>query len=456
MAFLSNQWSRIALRAVRGLFVCVMLQAPSLPVVAQNVMLTTHALRAGGGGQIDVLQRPAAPFYDVVALRVEFQPDTTRFTSGDGTFSDAIYGGLEVSMDPLPHDAAYFEAHLSFLEHYVEHVSDGRTMVRTHLVPEVVRVSQPMAAYSPIGENSNSDEEMSKLAALVREAWSTASEASGFDMTSFNPQTTAFVIFHAGAGRDLELTGTTLNRTPQDLPSLFFDEESLDRLTPGPQIAFNNFPVESSILLPETESRLGRNNITQEDFVAEFSINGFLAASFLSYLGVPDLFNTETGESAIGPFGLMDPLGIFAFNGLFPPEPSAWTKQFLGWNNPLEVSLSVEPQDVTLSAVSVLGFSDAVRVPISGAEYFLVENRQRAAESNELVLTVLRNGAVVEQRIPLTEENFSQFNTEAFEGGVVVAAEPYDWAVPGIEDRGERFVQAAAVAQRVGFDFVDV
>ena len=56
------------------------------------------------------------------------------------------------------------------------------------------------------------------------------------------------------------------------------------------------------MVIPETESRLGHNFITREDFVAEFSINGFLAASFFSYLGVPDLFNAETGESAIGPW----------------------------------------------------------------------------------------------------------------------------------------------------------
>lgn len=438
MAFLSEQKSCIAIRAMRGFFVVVALSFVFEVCIAQPGGLRMHALRSGGS-TLNVIQRPAAPFYDVVALRVEFQPDTTRFTSGDGAFSDEIYGGLDVAIDPLPHDAAYFDAHLSFLEHYVERASDGRTMVTTHLVPEVIRVSQPMATYSPVGENSDSDEEMSKLAGLVREAWALASQQSSFDLSSFDPETTAFLIFHAGAGRDLELTGTTLHRTPQDLPSLFFDAAALDRLSPGSQITFNGFPVESTILLPETESRLGRDNIAQEDFIAEFSINGFIAASFLSYLGVPDLFNTETGESAIGPFGLMDPLGIFAFNGLFPPEPSAWTKQYLGWSNPLEVSLSSEPQDAVVRAVSRLGFSDAVRIPVSAAEYFLVENRQRAAESNELVLTIFRDGLLVEQRIDLNEENFSQFNTGAFEGGVLVAADPYDWALPGIRDQGERF-----------------
>ena len=426
---------------MRGLLLgslCVWSGVAAAQQVAAPVL--SHAVRIpSGGGGLDVLMRPAAPFYDVVALRVEFQPDTSRFTTGDGTFSENLYRGLEVSIDPLPHDAGYFQAHLDFLSHYVEHVSDGRTVVSTHLVPEVVRVSQPMAAYSPIGADAHSDAELSKLAALVREAWTLAGAQSGFDLSEFDPATTAFVLFHAGAGRDIELTGTSLDRTPQDLPSLFFDEASLRRLSPGPPIIFNDFVVPSTIVIPETESRLGRNFITDEDFVAEFSINGFLAASFFSYLGVPDLFNTETGESAIGSFGLMDPLGIFAFNGLFPPEPSAWTKQYLGWSNPVEIAPGTDPQEVTLGAVSALGFSDVVRVPVSGAEYFLVENRQRAAESDDLVLSVYRDGEIVEQRIPLGTENFNRFNVDAFEGGVVVGADPYDRALPGIEDEGVRY-----------------
>lgn len=441
MTFSSHSRPRIAARVMRGLFLGLVCLLGGEAVLAQDLSVPalSHAVRAPGGSGIDVLRRPAAPFYDVVALRVEFQPDTSRFTTGDGTFSDDLYRGLEVSIDPLPHDAGYFQAHLDFLSHYVEHVSDGRTVVRTHLVPEVVRVSQFMAAYSPIGDNSDSDAELGKLAALIREAWTLASAQSGFDVSGFDPATTALVLFHAGAGRDIELTGTSLDRTPQDLPSLFFDEVSLQRLSPGSPITFNGFPVQSTLLMPETESRLGRDFIADQDFVAEFSINGFLAASFFSYLGVPDLFNAETGESAIGPFGLMDPLGIFAFNGLFPPEPSAWTKQYLGWSNPIEVAPGAEPQEVSLGAVSALGFSDAVRVPVSGAEYFLVENRQRAVESEDLVLTIYRDGQIVEQRIPLETENFDRFNVDAFEGGVVVAAEPYDRALPGVADLGERF-----------------
>ena len=34
----------------------------------------------------------------------------------------------------------------------------------------------------------------------------------------------------------------------------------------------------------------------------------------------------------------MDGQAIFAYNGVFPPEPSAWEKIFLGWATPVTLS----------------------------------------------------------------------------------------------------------------------
>ena len=382
------------------------------------------------------LQRPAAPQYDVVALRVAFQPDTSRFTTGNGTFSGSLFETLSPTVDPLPHNTEYFDAHLQFLSNYLERVSDGKTTVVTHLIPDVIRVSERMAAYSPTGVDSDSDAELSKLAALVREAWSLADQQSSFDMSGFDPSTTALVLFHAGVGRDIELVGTTLDKTPQDLPTIFFDESSLQRLSPG-SISFNGFPVNHTLLLPRTETRQGFDFIQDQPFLVEFSINGLLAASFFNFLGVPDLFDTATGESAIGPFGLMDALGIFAFNGLFPPEPSGWTKKFLGWVDPVEVN-GAGPTIVTLDAASSTGeSSELARIPISSSEYFLVENRNRDLAGDGLVLTVFRDGQIEQQRYEHGQEDFNSLSIDGFEGGVVIDVDDYDWALPGGRDEDE-------------------
>src|SRR5690606_1569514 len=164
------------------------------------------------------LRKPALGEYDLVALRVEFQSDTTRFTTGTGRFADDLYGGLEPAVDPLPHDAGYFQAHLDFLEHYVERVSDGQVTLRTHLLHETVQVSGRMGDYAPTGPDASSDEELAKLAALVEEAWSLADQQIDFDLRGFDPERTAFLTFHAAAGRDTELMGPTRNKPPEALP----------------------------------------------------------------------------------------------------------------------------------------------------------------------------------------------------------------------------------------------
>ena len=325
------------------------------------------------------LRRPAAPVYDVVALRVEFQPDTTRFTTGDGTFGGTLYAdGLEPSIDPLPHDAGYFQAHLDFLSDYVATVSNGRTAVRTHLLPEVVQVSGRMGAYAPTGPDAEGDAETAKLAALVDEAWTLAEAQMDFDAAGLDPNATAFVIFHAGVGRDIELTGTTFDRTPEDLPSRYFDAGTLRRLLPDAPPTFGGLTVDRTILMPRTETRQAFDFINDEAFLVELSINGLLAASFFNYLGVPDLFDTDDGQSAIGPFGLMDPFGFFAYNGLFPPEPSAWTRIFLGWEE-AEEAAGEDPQTFLLPAAATPATRAIVRVPVSESEYFLVENRHLSA-----------------------------------------------------------------------------
>ena len=52
-------------------------------------------------------------------------------------------------------------------------------------------------------------------------------------------------------------------------------------------------------------------------YLFQISTNGLLVASLGSYLGLPDLYDTKTGLSAIGRFGLMDGQAIFTYSGAF-------------------------------------------------------------------------------------------------------------------------------------------
>ena len=361
------------------------------------------------------ITQPADPHYNVIALRVEFAPDTSRFTTGDGTFSGLEFP-LTSKVDPLPHDAAYFQSHLDFLTHYIRTASAGKTTLSTVLLPEVIQLDHPMASYSPIGMNSESDEELSKLARFVVESWTEANQVSRFDPAQFSSGKTAFILFHAGVGRDIELIGTTLDKTPQDLPSIFMD---MGRFPESSKLEFKGIPLDHSMIIPRTETRSGENPITEQPYLLQLSINGLMAASFMNYLGVPDLFNTDTGASVIGPFGLMDPLGIFAYGGLFPPLPSAWTRTVLGWTIPEEIQNS---GSYTLVAGQV------AKIEVSQAEYFLLENRVRDPGNQGLILE-LSNGNI--QSIPEITDTFNRFNIDAFQGGVVARVNSYDFALPG-------------------------
>ena len=85
-----------------------------------------------------------------------------------------------------------------------------------------------------------------------------------------------------------------------------------------------SFNITNTAIIPATESRelegIGGS------VLLELSINGLIVANIASFVGLPDLFDTETGLSAIGRFGLMDGQSIFAYGGTFPPEPSPGKK----------------------------------------------------------------------------------------------------------------------------------
>lgn len=372
---------------------------------------------------------------DVVALMVEFQPDTTRFTTGDGTFGGVLFEGVDApSIDPLPHNSEYFEAHLRFLEHYVDRVSDGRTQVVTHLLPQTVRVPEVMGTYSPTGVDAGSDEELTKLAQLIDDAWSAADEYDLPLPAGIDPENTAFILFHAGVGRDIELVGTTLDKTPEDLPSIYLDDRTLGRLGVD-NVSVSGLPVSNTMVIPRTESRLGVDPLTSEPFLIELSINGLLAASFFNYLGVPDLFNTGTGDSAIGPFGLMDALGIFAYSGLFPPEPSAWTKQFLGWHDDgVQVGGS---GTIQLRHAGSATRNEMARIPISTSEYFLVENRHRDPDDDGVRLRVWTHEGEQDVVFQNGDTEFNDQTVSGFPGGVVLSVDDYDFALPGGVDEND-------------------
>lgn len=421
----------------------------SVPSIAQSTVLKrTHPLSLNT--QIS-RTAPAVGTLDVVAIMVEFQPDTNRLTSGTGIFGENGMEGLpyltreeKTFIDPLPHNQSYFEAHLEFAKNYFLKSSDNQLAINYQVLPQVYQLDRVMADYSPIGETFT----LEKIALLMNDVWQKVEENGGFDASGLDPEQTAFVIFHAGVGRDVELTGTSLTITPFDLPSIFLDKQKLRGLLDDPgfdgfEINNGNFRVTNSMLIPRTQSRRGED-IQENEIVFPLSINGLLCASIGSYLGLPDLFNTTNGQPAIGRFGLMDGAGFFAYNGLLPPEPSAWEKVFLGWETPIKVT-SDFANPISLAAASLNEANSIAQINLSDSEYFLIENRHRDPSLNDpenarVDITIRqKDGTEVIQSFSNTDEDFV-FQQAGFDTlltpGTIVDVSNFDWSLPGGIDIG--------------------
>ncbi len=395
---------------------------------------------------------PATGTLNIVAVMVEFQPDTNRLTSGTGIFGDNGMEGLpylnreeKTYIDPLPHNRTYFETHLEFAKNYFLKASDQQLTIDYQVLPRVYQLDNMMEEYAPIGETFTLD----KIAALMQDVWTEVDAQGGFDASGLDPDNTAFVIFHAGIGRDVELLGTSLDITPFDIPSITLDEDNLSELLNDPTFdgfSINNggFRVNNSMLIPRTQSRRG-TDISDNEIVFPLSINGLLCASIGSYLGLPDLFNTKNGQPAIGRFGLMDGAGFFAYNGLLPPEPSAWEKIFLGWETPVEIS-NDEKNSIQLPAGSLNQPNSIAKVELSSTEYFLIENRHRdpnllsETEASVTITTRSTDGTLVEQTFSNLDEDFI-FQAAGFDTmlvpGTIVDVSNFDWSLPGGLDVGE-------------------
>ncbi len=379
----------------------------------------------------------------ILAVMVEFEPEDNRFTSGDGTFELEYLMRDDIIIDPLPHDQGYFEAHLDFAVNYFQQASSGLLDIEYTVLPQVYRLNQPMREYSPTGPD---DSENFRLGDLFYDTWTMVANSDLPDLSFLPQDRTMFVIFHAGAGRDIELVGTILDNTPQDIPSVFLDRGAITRLSSSAGPDFDGIPlpggprVTNSAILPQTQSRRGED-VTGAEIVLQLSINGILTANVGSFLGIPDLFNTETGASGIGQFGLMDGAGIFSYYGLFPPLPSAWERIYMGWDNPFDISLN-DDEPVTLPAVGLGGTERVARHRISTDEYFLVENRHRDPLGTGVELTFrLPDGSIETRTFDNEEERFSPTDQsdydEIFPAGVLVNVSNFDWSLPGGLDVGE-------------------
>ena len=314
----------------------------------------------------------------VLALRVQFQqeiPDKEQ-TTGDGHFDLGDLRGAR-AIDPPPHNKRYFEDQLLAMKNYFFDVSDGKLNIDYTVKPDgdtaAYTLPKLMEYYGINGTQQARDK---RLAEFFADAVTQVDQSGSITFSDYD----YVIIFHAGAGEDINLENTTIN----DLSSRFVSHNSLKSRFgneyQGVPVNGNSFFVTNGVVVPETESQSFIDPILGTEDLRELGLAGILIANFGSQLGMPDLFNTENGSPGIGIFGLEDQ-GAFNGDGLIPAEPDPWTKIYMGWAQPIVVSDSF---DVHLPPRKITGENTILKVPINASEYFLVENRQRDIIDNGL------------------------------------------------------------------------
>ncbi len=352
----------------------------------------------------------------VLAIRVDFQEQDNVLTNGNGKFETVADTSRIV--DAPPHDLRYFQSQLTAIKNYFETVSRGKLLLETEVFPKSplgsYTVSQPLSFYVPAGDEALLDQ---RLAEFFQEAFQVADAAGEIDFSAFD----VFVVFHAGVGSDFSFD---FDPTPQDMPSVFLDASTLrqqlgngEPAFPGVAVNAGAFHITDGIVLPETES--------QEGF--EIGLLGTGAIMFGSQLGLPLLFNPDTGRSGIGVFGLMDQ-GSGNFFGLLPAEPSAWEKVFLGWETPIQVASG---SDLVVAAPQAANDSKIYKLPINSHEYFLIENRNRDIDGDGIAVGRDADGRRVEFHWDNNGQRVLREGSGTEPLPVITQMDEYDFGLPG-------------------------
>ena len=365
----------------------------------------------------------------ICALRISFQEDELLSTTGNGQFlmeNKGIDCG-DYTLDTAPHNKLYFESQIEAVDNYFRDVSYGKfginidqSTVYPSGISESYSLPNKMNYYNPYVEN---DLQEKRLTELFRDALEIADSLDNIDFSSYD----LVLVFHAGIGQDFSLP--FLDPTPEDLPSTFIDQKMIEEHLGVSSLNFNGSEISKGILLPETQNHLlfevseSMFSDASEPCEYQYALTGTFALMIGFSIGLPPMWNIETGNSGIGIFGLMDQ-GSNNGRGVIPSPPNAWSRIYSGWET---ATNSIFFENIFLPSRSE---NNIIKVPINDSEYFLIENR-----SNRV-----RNGMSLDSiRVLMVENNTYPPYIEVLQdsigltkssNGVITSVPNYDIGLP--------------------------
>lgn len=360
---------------------------------------------------------------EIFAIRVQFaeEKNDNSLTTGNGLFDSDTKHKDAYKLDPSGrrNSVPYWKKHFDFANAYYKVASNNNLVIKSRIFPEssnAYKLKKQIIEYNRTSKmegekTAEFDEARSRdYLQFVYDAVMAAHESdeSPFSIPlSKNPNTKrAFMIIHAGASRlvDGGSMGTNHADTPADFMDVYISRDVWEYLPDtlagaaiSPDSIVNGLVLEgasidtlrSIMVMSETASQDGLN----------WGVNGILVNQIGRELGMPNTYDVVKGISRLGYFDMMDFAGYNAGNGFLPSMPAAWERTYMGWSDVKEArpvagkSISV---DIAAAGSGACGTSkgknpctEVLKVPLSGSEYLLIENRQRSWNKDGEVSVVL-------------------------------------------------------------------
>ncbi|MCH7573536.1 MAG: hypothetical protein IIA59_00250 [Candidatus Marinimicrobia bacterium] len=389
-----------------------------------------------------VPSRAALASLKILALRVAFEEDSNLSTTGNGSFLMSLESlsvgsvpcdGDAFLVDPPPHNSAYFQSQLQALANYFSAVTGDNIaidMTASQVFPAVGAplMVGPMASYT---SSSGADDSTAALIVPFLEQSLAAAENAGAQPQDYD----LVIIFHAGLGQDFNYP--ILDPTPRDLPSTFVDGDMIKQAT-GSSVLILPSGAEFSrpaLIVPEGQNHIfydiALDIFGQTDLCdVQIGLTGTLALLVGYALGLPPLFDTEAGETAVGQFGLMD-VGSGNGQGVIPAPPSAWMRTYMGWETAGELLGSS-----SLTARHLPG-AQIGKVTLGNTEYLLVENRLNWILPGVDMDSLRFRNAVLQENGSYDLPNYFDYLVDSAEAtvdaetNVILSVPNYDIGLPG-------------------------
>ena len=319
---------------------------------------------------MSTLQAEVVGGLKIALIRISFEKGDFPGFTGDGDFlmSPTDICG-DYIIDPPPHNKNYFNSHLRAVNNYFRTVSHnifGIDLDESNIYPasndSSYRLTRSMNYYNELGMEIEHEK---RITTLLKDAIEKAYEVDQIDFNNYD----LIAVIHPGLGQDFKLP--FLDPTPEDIPSTFVDSRMIEKYFDKPLVVGNS-TVNNGLILPESQNHPLMDpsifSALSNPCDIQYSITGTWALMIGFAVGLPPLWNIDTGESGIGIFGLMDQ-GSNNGRGMIPSIPNPWTRIHAGWEDPTEYS---SPQTIKLTNLKK---NSIAKIFLNDSEYFLIENR---------------------------------------------------------------------------------